>query len=100
MRAMVPVDRAPRPLSVLDTVPGETPARRATSVMVAAFLLAGFLLGGIAFASLSRRPRRQAARGRSDRLSIGEERAVCEVSFWYRFGSPHLVKTAATPCRW
>ena len=26
---MVPSDRAPRPLSALDTVPGETPARRA-----------------------------------------------------------------------
>src|ERR1700748_2582628 len=97
MRWMVRVDRAPRAWSALDTVPGETPARRATSVMVAGFLLAGFLLGGIAFASLSRWPRRQVARGRSDRLSIGEERAVCEVSFWHRFGTHHLVKTAARP---
>jgi hypothetical protein len=31
----------------LDTVPGDTPARRATSLIVA-----GFLLGGIASASL------------------------------------------------
>src|ERR1700751_6230308 len=97
MCAVVPVDRAPRPLRAWATVPGEPPARRATSVMVAGFLLAGFLLGGIAFASLSRRPRRQAARGRSDRLSIGEERAVCEVSFWHQSGTPHLVKTAAKP---
>src|ERR1700704_4297362 len=97
MRAMVPSDRAPRPLAAVETVPGETPARRATSVMVAGFLLAGFLLGGIAFASLSRWPRRQAARGRSDRLSIGEEKAVCEVSFWYQVSATHLVKTAAKP---
>src|SRR5690242_21823190 len=97
MRAMVPSDRAPRPLSALDTVPGETPTRRATSVMVAGFLLAGFLLGGIAFASLSRRPRRQAGRGRSDRLSMAEEGGVCEVSFWYRFGPPSLVTTGARP---
>ena len=44
---MVPSDRAPRPLSALDTVPGDTPARRATSLIVA-----GFLPGGIASASL------------------------------------------------
>ena len=47
MRWTVLSDRAPRPLSALDTVPGDTPARRATSLMVA-----GFLLGGIASASL------------------------------------------------
>ena len=49
---MVPSDRAPRPLSALDTVPGDTPARRATSLMVAGFLPWFLLLGGIVFASL------------------------------------------------
>ena len=34
---MVPSDRAPRPFSALDTVPGETPARRATSLIVAEY---------------------------------------------------------------
>jgi hypothetical protein len=74
-------------------VPGDTPARRATSLMVA-----GDLPGGIAVASLwSKAPVGQhcssapglAARGRSDRLSIGEEKVVCEVSF--RTLSQHLI---------
>src|SRR5581483_263882 len=106
MRAMVPTDRAPPPLSALDTVPGDTPASRATSLIVAGFLLAGFLPGGIALASCPPwRPGRSRSldrpgarlRGRSDRLSIGEEKVVCEVSFSYSAQRHDLVKSPAKP---
>jgi hypothetical protein len=51
-------------------------------------LLAGFLLGGIASASSA---------CLSNRLSIGEEKVVCEVSFSYSVQTLHLMKSPAKP---